>query len=206
MALLSALLDRIHDEFPSVPEALALRALSDAVKEFCVRTHIWQADLRVSLREGTTTYTLYPDTGMQIVALKDVRLDGTKIHPVATDGVRLRRDTPAAAAPSSFIQLTPDTIEMVAAPVDAARLNVKAAVTLALGETSIEIPDSLADEYGEDLAMGAKMRLVRQAGQPWYAPETTGYSVAFYRAITAAKGRAMSGLGEAEMQIQMRSW
>ena len=85
MATLDDLLERVHDEFPAVPESLALRALSDAFKEFCSRTHIWQDTLpSISLREDVTAYELYPDDGVLIAALKDVRLDGARISPVAT--------------------------------------------------------------------------------------------------------------------------
>lgn len=208
MAQLNTLLDRIHDEIPSVPEALALRALSDSVKEFCVRTHIWQAELpRISLRPGTATYSLYPDTGQQIAALKDVRLDGRKINPVATERVRVRAQSPRASTPMAYIQVSPDAIELTAAPVDADRLTVVAALTLALGEVTADVPDALIDEYGEALAAGAKMRLVRQASQPWTAPDAVmNYAGPYYTAIATAKSRAMSALGEANMQIEMRSW
>lgn len=208
MAQLDLLLDRVHDEFPMVPEALALRALSDACREFLSRTHSWQEALpRINLRAGTSVYELYPDDGVQIAAIKDVRLDGRKIEPVATELVRLRTYTPSPGEPAAYIQRLPIGIELVAPPIEAARLTVEAALTLALNATTVDIPDVILDESGEAIAAGAKMRLVRQAGQPWFAPDASPlYAMPFYQGVTHAKGRMFSALGEAEMMIQPRRW
>lgn len=208
MAQLSVLLDRVHDEFPAVPEVLALRALSDATKEFCQRTHIWrQAIPDVLMAPGSATYTLTVPTGLQVVALKDVRLGADKIYPIPTAVLLARVHTPAQGQPTAFAEWAPDMIELDRPVKTAATLTIRAAVTLALGATEVAVPDSLIDEYGEAIAAGAKMRLVRQAGQPWYSPEAgAGYGSIFYAAITSAKGRVMSALGEADMRVEMRSW
>lgn len=209
MAQLSALLDRVHDELPAVPEALALRALSDAAKEFCSRTHAWQETLpRTRLRENIASYELYPDQGVQIAALKDVRMDDTKLHPAPTEASRLRAVSARAGTPTHYSQWGPGVITLNRPPREAgAALTVVAALTLALGAVDTELPATLLDEYGEAIAMGAKMRLVRMNGQPWYSPDAViGYAGPYYTAITAAKARTMSALGEADMQIEMRSW
>lgn len=208
MATLSDLLERVHDEFPGAPEGLALRALSDATKEFCTLSHAWQETLpRVSIRAGVTSYVLYPDTGVQIVALKEVRLDERRIPPLTVDIARTRAYTPDAGTVMGFMQTSPTTIELINAPDSAERLAVKAALTLARGETDYELPDALLDEYGEGIAAGAKMRLVRMAGQPWFAPDAARiYAPVFYGAANSAKVRAMTSMGEADAQIEMRPW
>lgn len=205
---LAELLSRVHDEFPSVPELLALRALSDATKEFCSRTHAWQEDLpQVVLRPGEETYELSLDAGVQLVQLKDVRLDGRKIDPVATEILRLRAAPLRAGLPAGYVQWEPSVLELVNTPTDAARLDVKAALTLALNATEVNLPDALLDEYGEAIASGAKGRLVRQSNQPWYAPDAVlGYMGPFYAAVALAKGRVMTALGAAEVQVAMRRW
>lgn len=207
MAILSSLLPRIFDEMPAVPEVLALRALSDAVKEFCSRTHAWQARIpSINLRPGTKVYGLYPDEGLAIVAMKEVRLDGAPLRAVAPDTVA-RHALQQAGRPGAYIQISPSAFELVRPPVDAARLTVTAAMTLTLGATSVEIPDSLLDEYGEAIACGAKMRLVKMASQPWFAPDAAlAYAPIFYAAVNTAKARSMLSLGAADAQIEMRSW
>lgn len=207
MAQLNSLLPRVFDEFPSVPEALALRALSDAAKEFCSRSHAWQASIpRISLRPGTRSYGLYPDAGVMIVALKEVRLDGEPLRPTAPDGPR-RHATPSPGAPAGYYQLAPDAFELVRAPVEVSRLEAKAALTLARDATATELPDALLDEYGDAISMGAKLRIVKMAAQPWFNPDAAlGYAPIFYSAINTAKARAMLSLGQADAQIEMRSW
>lgn len=207
MAQLSDLLDRVHDEYPGVPELLALRALSDAVKEFCSRTHAWQDFLSdVTLRAGVGEYDIDVDNGQQLVALKEVRLDGRRIDPIAPERVRLRAESPQPGAVVGYIQVSPASIQLVQVPDKAGVLVVKAALTLARNNTTADIPASLLDEYGEAIAAGAKMRLVKMAGQPWAAADASViYATQFYSAINTAKMRTISSLGEARMQIEMRS-
>ena len=208
MARLSALLQYVHDEFPAVPEALALRALADATKEFCSRSHAWQEVLpQVRVRADERMYELSLDSGVQLVALKDVRLDGARIHPVALELYRLRSHDLGRGEPLGYVQWQPSTIELINPPSEATRLDVTAALTLKMGAGNTAVPDDLVDEYGEVLASGAKARLVRQFGQPWFLPDmAVGYAGPFYAAINTAKGRVMTALGDAQMQVEMRRW
>lgn len=208
MAVLSSLLDRVHDELPSVPEALALRALSDATREFCTRTHAWQAPVpRVTLREGRRQYQLYPDIGLQVVALKEVRYNDRRLTAVPVEKLRRAFTTPQSAEPTAYAQTSATSLELAAPASSEGRLTVLAALTLALNSVESELPDVLVDEWGEAIASGAKSRLVRQASQPWYAPDAAViYSVPFYTAINEAKLRTMTSLGQAELQIEMRGW
>ena len=208
MAKVSVLLDRVLDEYPAVPEALALRALSDATKEFCSRTHCWQAALSsIPMRADVVDYELSLDSGTQLVALKEVRLNGTRIYPVATEIPRLRTDPLRSGLPAGYIQWQPSAIELVNPPAQAGTLDVKAALTLALNATSADVPDDILDEYGEAIASGAKGRLVRQASQPWYSPDAAvGYLGLYYGAVATAKSRVLNALGDAEVQVEMRRW
>lgn len=208
MAKLSDLSSRVLDEFPSAPRAFALRALSDAAKEFCSRTHVWQAQITpITLRPGQTEYEIDLDTGTQLVAFKDVRLDGKKIDPIATELFRLRTDNLRAGLPLGFIQWQPSTIELINPPKDASVLDVTAALTLALNATDVDLPDSIIDEYGESLASGAKGRLARQRGQAWSDPEAVvGYMGPFYADVAKAKARVNTALGSAQVQVEMRRW
>lgn len=208
MAKLDVLLERIHDEYPAVPEALALRALADAAKEFCSRTHYWQESLpNINVRAGVTTYELALDSGIQLAQLLEVRLDGVRLSPVALEVYRLRAEPLRADRPMGYVQWQPNAIELINPPTEAETLTVVAALTLRLGAAAVNVPDDLVDEYGEALAAGAKSRLVRQAGQPWFAPDAVPlYTGPFYSAINTAKRRVMTALGQAQMQVEMRRW
>lgn len=210
MAKLSDILDRVHDEFPAVPELLALRALSDSAAEFCRRTHYWQDSLpAVRARPDKTEFQLSPDTGVTVVALKEVRTpDGQLVDPFPSELKRLLvTPIPSGDRPLGWVQRNPSTIELVSPVDEIQQLSILAALTLSSGQTDVELPDDLVDEYAEALGAGAKMRLVRQAGQPWYAPDASiGYAGTFYSAVNEAKRRVLTSLGEAAMQVQMRDW
>lgn len=208
MAKLSELLDRVLDEYPAVPRALALRSLSDAAKEFCSRTHAWQEPLTpIRLRPDVESYEVDLDSGVQLVALKEVRLDGRRIDPVATEIFRLRKNELRAGLPMGYVQWQPTTIELVNPPNDAMELTVVAALTLARNSVDVDVPDSVLDEYGDSIASGAKGRLVRQAGQSWSNPDAVlAYMGPFYADVTRAKSRVNTALGEAQVQVEMRRW
>lgn len=210
MALLSTILDRVQDELPTVPEPVVLRALADSVREFCRRTHSWQEELpAVRTREGATEYELFPDDGVMVVALKEVRdPDGQRIPPYAGEFTRLLvRPISTAAKPLGFMQRSPLMIELIN-PVDSVqRLSVVAALTLAQGQTEVDLPDALLDEYAEALGAGAKMRLVKQRNTSWFAPEDAPmHAAVFYRAVSEAKRRVMTSMGEADLRLELREW
>lgn len=202
MAQLSTLLERVLDEFPAVPEVLALRALADATKEFLIRTHIWRDTITDPIQVADSAkFVLSPGAGRAVAALLEVRVDGRQLEPVPTFDRRLQH----GGSPRVFTQWSPAMLEMNIAPLPGALVVVKAALTLAAGATEAEVPTDLVDEYGEALAAGAKMRLVRQLGQPWANPEAgVMYGGQYYNAIAAAKGRVMSALGQAELRVEMR--
>ena len=208
MARLQDLLDRVHDEMPAVPKALALRALSDALREFCERTHVWQDALPdITLVPQQTTYELSPDAGLRAVALKEVRIDGRRIVPLATEVLQLTLFAPPPGEPQGYVQHDSGEVELVPPPMASRTMSMRAALAPKLGAVDMLVPDSLLDDYGEVLASGAKMRLVRQAGQPWFNPDLVlAYGGPFYAGVDSAKTRVSRALGEAQVQVQMRRW
>lgn len=201
MANLDSLFERVWDEMPSVTESMALRALSDSVKEFCVRTHIWRSVVdAVPSIDGH--YLLVPPDGTVVTAVKSVRVGD----------VWLCRSAPFVAcrnrfdlAPLAYTQMTPSELELDSDTTDP--LEVNAALTLAQGRTDVDVPADLIDEYGEALAAGAKMRLARMANQDFANPAAApGYAAVYYNAVTDAKRRMTNSLDQAELRVEMRAW
>lgn len=206
---LAQLLDRVHDEFPAVPKLVALRALADAAKEFCTRSHAWQETLdALRVRSGDAVVELDFDSGVMLAGIKDVRIDGKKVGAYAAEIPRsLRRSLPAMSFPAGYLQHDVNAIELVPAISQDAQITVTAALTLRLNAYEVEMPDGLIDEYGSAIAAGAKAKLVIQASQPWYAPDSAvAYAGPFYTAINTAKRRVMTSLGDAELRVAMREW
>lgn len=209
MARLSDLLGRVHDEYPAVPKLVALRALSDAAKEFCVRSHAWQSPIgSLRVRPGRTTFDLSVDTGTMVASIKSVRLNGRKIDAYPAETLQLIRDTLAEAlTPGGYVQRSPASIDIINPVTDVSTLSVTAALTLALDATDAEMPDDLLSEFGEAFANGAKGRLVKQANQPWFAPDAAlVYLGPFYTEMNRAKRRANNALDGADMRVEMRPW
>lgn len=207
MATLDALLTRVVDEIPAAPRALVLRALSDSLREFCVRTHAWQEDLDdIPLVVGQTEYDIAADTGTRIVALLGVWQGDERVPPLMTEYRNIT--TPARAGlPDGYFQSSPDTLELVHAPAATGKLKVRAALTLAMGATTPTVPENLVQDYGEAIAAGAKMRMVRQTSQPWLNPNLVPmYASSYYDAINSAKKSINSALGVAQAQVEFRRW
>lgn len=208
MALLSALLDRVHDELPSVPTGIALRALSDATREFCTRSHYWQ-ELQppLPLLLDVAIYDVPQPAGKNIVALKDVRFNGLKLDAIPTDNARIQSWRNNPGAPRAYYQITAAALELTRVPDTLGDLVIIAAVSLALNETATPVPDMLFQTYGEAIASGAKMKLVMQANQDWANPALANvYGAPFYDAVNRAKAEAKFALGEANAQVVMRPW
>lgn len=205
MAQLATLLGRVHDEIPAAPELLALRALVDAVKEFCVRSHYWRDSVTSTRVGGGSKFLLTPPVGVQVAALLEVRNAGRWLEPVAPFD---RRMYPHSGEPRAFAQWTPAMIELDITPMDGTVLDIFAALTLSQGASgTTDVPAEMLDEYGEAIAAGAKMRLLRQTGQPWHNPDASvGYAGQYYNAIADAKRRAMTALGQADLRVEMRPW
>lgn len=208
MAKLESLLTRVLDELPSVPRALALRALADSAKEFCTRSHAWrQALVPHTVRAGSPVVELMPEPGTAIVAVKDVRLMGRRIEPMPVEALDMQTSLPPAGSPVVFTQVSPDAIHLGRAPAEDDTLMITAALAPELGNTTVNLPDPLIDEYGEAIAHGAKMRLVRQVNQPWAdVPLAAMYAVQYYSQITAAKSRTFDALGEATVRVRAPHW
>lgn len=206
MAQLRTLLDRVIDEYPTVPEVMALRALVDSTKEFCSRTHIWRETLVDPIQTTTvgTKFVLTPGPGRVVAAALEVRVDGRELEPVPTGDRRMYR--PGAATPRCYSQWSPAMIEMDATPLPGAIIQVKAALSLATdAPDDTDVPEDVLNEYGEALAAGAKMRLVRMFGQSWSNPEMgVMYGGAYYNAIATAKRRTSNALDQAEQRVEMR--
>lgn len=204
MAELRSLLSRVVDEFPGVPEALALRALSDSAREFCTRTFAWREDLDdIPLVLGQVEYDIAPATGVRVASILGVWLDGEKLHPLMTEYRNLVSEA-RGELPDGYFQSGPDTLELVHAPAAAGKLKVRAALTLGVGAL-VSVPETLVQDYGESVAAGAKMRLARQGGQVWFNPNLVPlYAGPYYADINAAKSKINSALGAAQGQVEFR--
>lgn len=204
--MLRPLLDRVVDEYPSVPEVIALRALADAAKEFCNRTHIWREQLVNPLQvTNSAKFVVALGEGRVVASLLAVRVDGRRMEPVPVHDRRMQRT--AGTEPRVYTQWSPSMFELDVAPPASAVVVVHAALSLAADAVDADLPDDLIDEYGKDIAAGAKMILVRQVGQAWANPDAAvGYGGEFYNAIASAKRRTMTALGQAEVRVQMREW
>jgi hypothetical protein len=208
MPALSTLLDRVHDEIPGVPEPLALRALSDAVGEFCKRTHCWQEDLAdITTEPDVSVYELDASNRL-VVAIKEVRLDGVRVEPYPVELKQLlSMRLSAADKPVGWTQISTGQLELLNTTLDEQTLEVTAALSLKQGDTTTDIPQDLVDEYASALAAGAKSKLVMQPGQAWFNPDVAViYGGTFYRAVNEAKRRVMGALGAASLSVEMRRW
>ena len=205
---LTELLTRVFDDIPSVPQALALRALSDALREFCRRTYAWREPLEdTPIPAGEPLIDLSIGQGTNIIAVPELRLDGAKIDPAAPEEVQQLRRRPREGDPIGFVHYPTGQLELLPSPKRDHVLSGTIVVAPTLGATNLNMPNHIGNEYGDALAAGAKMRLVKMPAQPWSAPDMMQlYASEFYMAVSEAKLRAATSMGDAPLQVQMRDW
>lgn len=208
MARLDDLLSRVLDEMPSVPKVLALRALSDSVKEFCDRTHAWQEAIDpVRVRAGRQECEVNPPQGTLVASLLAVRRGSERLTPIYTQHPYRATNAPQAGRPRAYTQVSPTELLLDRVPLEDEQLTATAALTLVNGNVTATIPDGLFAEYGEAIANGAKMRLARQATQPWAALDLAAmYGSQYYTEVNLAKQRVNSALGAAQLRASAPRW
>jgi len=178
MATLNDFFPEVESEVPGAGVPEVQRAIRNAIREFCERTHWWAETLAtaVTLVENTATYTLTPPANAEIVA--PVKLWIVDEHP---DIPLLTRDwldrnmrgwdystATTSRLPTGYFVPAPGQIQLVPPPnaeavTDALEIVARAALNPSLSATTIDARFLQAEAA---VRAGALYRLLRTS-KPW---------------------------------------
>lgn len=198
--------DMLDDVMPDMlgcsPE-LAIWALRNAAIELYTKSwiHTQPCDPQNTVigqaEYDLDTFTNYRNIGVVSVYLDDATLTPTGVTPLNRSNLRWQDDK---GTPTNYIVLDFASLRLYRIPDFVGVLNATVALTPSKNATGIE--NFVYDLYAEQLAAGAKARLMLIPNKPYSDPATSReYRAQFAAAITDAKWRAHKSLTNAQLKM-----
>lgn len=210
MALWSRWLPDVLPHVPGCPSLVAKHELRRAAQAFLITSRAWQQTLAaVAVGAGQSEVTLAaPDAQSKVVRAEAAWWDGKPLDPITSEELdKTSSDDWAthSGTPTHFLQLRPGVVTLYPAPSAGSSIGFKARVSLAPSDAATQLPDDLADRYSEQLAMGARARLMLYPNKPWSNP-ALGAAVgqAFSDAANEAKAQAARAQVGARIRQKVR--
>lgn len=186
---------------PGCPTPVVRHELRRSAQALLQASRAWQADLTpISISAGAADYPVAPSSPEQqrIVRIEAAWLDGQRLNPLTPDQLdanSLDDWREHTGAPTGYLQLTPGIVTLYPKPVSAASTGLKLRVSLMPSDAATVIPDDLAQQYSDEIQIGAKGRLMLMPGKPWSNPQVgAGYLASFNAATSVAMSRAARAL------------
>jgi len=191
MATIDAFLPDILMDVPGCPESVAVNALRHAIEDFCKNSLYWTVDhTPIDIVAGTHTYPLVPPVTDTIINdITYIAHDTQPLDPASTDQLDLywpkyRQKYPYLNSVSSdpwrsvtadiaslYHRPTPRTVRIVGIPTTSLTGGLTLRVALRPAPTMIEtadlLDDTLYEDFREEIAFGAKYRLLIIPNKPW---------------------------------------
>lgn len=202
---------KVVPDVPGCPLPMIERALSEAIKEFCMKTYYWQEDYSEDIVAGTPDYEItLADAALQIAEILwlDFTSTGGTPRPIEhKTPTQLRIISPTwasdtASEPSYYFNTDERTIRLWPSPTE----NVTAGLTGKLAVfpqyTTAYVHEGLYYTHDDDIASGAKARLMMIPKKPYSDPTMAVFHrKTFLRAIAETRAHVRQGLRQ---QANMR--
>ena len=176
-------LKEVLPDVKGCPVTIAENAIRNAVIDFCNQSRVWREDAApISLVQGTSAYTIDvsavdPAGEAQIVTVHKVRLTDSNI-PLPALPLQYADDfitQTAEQRPEWFYCKSPPQIVFGPAAPDAAYTTAELKVVLKPTRDATQAPDFIYNDWLEEIAHGAKYRLMAMEGRPWAAVDMVSY-------------------------------
>jgi hypothetical protein len=169
-------LKEVLPDVKGCPVRVAENALRNAAIKFCNESRCWRGSVTdVPTVQGTSVYTLVPPAESEVIATYYAKFTDSNIPLPTIPEMHLdrARQNPDEDKPRWFHSPTPAEIELFWTPDAVYTLNVKA--MLKPTKAATECPDFLYNDWLEEIAHGAKARLVMMSGREWFNPKMHDY-------------------------------
>lgn len=175
----------VKPEVGAAPEPLIDHHIRQAAIDFCEQSQLWTADhAAISLVADTGTYSLTsPVAESDISMIKWAWVDGVQILPASQEELgRLTQywATMTGGSVGYYTQLDADSITLFPIPNYASTGGLKLKLVLHPALDATGIPDWIGIRYVEEIANGAKSRLLGMVGSPWATAEGEAKYSAMY--------------------------
>lgn len=169
----------LPDVLPHVagcPKVVVVHEIKRAAQHFFRVSRAWRAVIDpLTLDAGDPVVRVLSDiSGSEIVRIEKAALGPTELMPMSLDDIVLRFGADWATqtgSPEAITSLMALNIRLVPYPDSSLDTPLSLTVSLVPSETATGIPDDLFAAFNEQIATGAKSRLMLFKGQPWSDPE-----------------------------------
>ena len=202
-------LDEVMVDLPGCQVPVAVNAIKNAVEFLCKETKFLVQDCTaLNVVAGTSTYTFAaPSADVQIVDMDEVRiigyeepLDAITRHDADAQFPNWRNETGEVYY---YLTPSPDTVQLIRTPAASITggLMGRAAV---MPKRTATGPDSIfLTHFREEIAAGAKARLMLQPKKPYTNPsEAVYFDDLFKRALGKASQLKATGFGRARIRTK----
>jgi hypothetical protein len=202
MIYFTDMLNDVLPDVPGCPNDLAINALRNAAIELYTKSWINKQDCDPQQTViGQAEYDIDTFTGFKTVGIVSVYFKDAQLVPVGQTSLNRSnlRWQDDSGTPTNYISYDYTTVRLYRIPDSVGDLNMTIALTPT--KTSTGIDNYVYDLYSEQLAAGAKARLMLIPSKPFTDPNTSReYRAQFSAAITDARWRGYKSLTNAQLQ------
>lgn len=193
--------DEVLPDVPGCPQNVASNAIKNAAIEFCERGLAYIVDHpAVDGVADQSTYDWNPGAGLRIVRPETVWYDKKELTPKTRDELAAMYAywPDEVGTPVYFVQDGLEQFILVPKPEADLVGAVRAKVTVRPDRTATTIDDAIWENYLEQIAYGAKAKLLKMQRKPWTNyPLGNEYLAKFNDAIDAVRLDSFKGFTRA---------
>lgn len=210
MSSLDQWLPDVLPSLPGCPESTVLRAIRDSAIEFCNRSQIWRHEIEpFPVVKGIADYQLEIPDGAHIAAFIRVKY-ADRSAPLQLRTTEELDDTMPGwrsleGLPAHFVQYGPDSILLDRLPKETKLNALSATLALKPTNTATMVADILYFDWKEEIADGARARLMFDANRQWSNPQLAAMKhERFQEGIHRAALKARLGSGARSLAVRKR--
>jgi hypothetical protein len=216
-AAYTALYDDVLPELPGCEPTLALHHIKRACNDFYERSLYARETLAgINVVAQTATYAVAPTdaTNFQVGKILRAQLFGFvgDTNPVTLDpktpaelDLILPQWATASGSPRYYTQTAIDSMTLALVPATSTTGGLVVTIAKLPQYAGTGIDSAIYDKFGEEIAKGAKARLMRMKKKPWSDPEQAQvYQEMFDKEISAAAVIAARAYGRG--RLRTRAW
>lgn len=188
MANISDLRREVKFHAHQCPDVTIDYAIIRALRTFCRDSWYYQATMLIDQVNGTTSYTLVPSDGSEVIAVSSVELDpDTKIYPLK-ESEATRPD----GTVTGFLFEPPSYLSIYPQPTTDVTNGIEVRAVLMPPENTTTIPDSVYRNWKECIVAGALSFILSTQNDSWSNPQLAQAKLQeFNLGIFAAKAQRM---------------
>jgi hypothetical protein len=185
--------------------------LRRASQAFFQATRAWQVTLPALavIAAQEVVPVVLADAGTELIRVEKAWYNGSSITPSTADALDAQFSddwTLHTGTPDRVYQVTPGDVHLYPIPTEAPTTGLKLRVSVRPSETATGLADDMAIKFRDDIANGAKARLMMYPNVEWSNPQLAMMNMALFDAATGKTNLAAARSFGAARQAASPKW